>query len=81
MLAALAVFGLSFIQEKSAVESFMFAVSLAVAAVPEGLPAISFAFSPGSDGIMRQPPRKIKSLLDAADFQHLLSLGALMVVP
>ncbi len=38
--ASTIVFGLSFISDKSAIESFIFAVSLAVAAVPEGLPAV-----------------------------------------
>lgn len=38
--ASLIVFCLSFIQDKSVFESFVFAVSLAVAAVPEGLPAV-----------------------------------------
>ncbi|MBI5122906.1 cation-translocating P-type ATPase [Candidatus Roizmanbacteria bacterium] len=38
--ASLIVFIFSFIQDKSLVESFIFAVSLAVAAVPEGLPAV-----------------------------------------
>lgn len=38
--ASLTVFVMSFIQEKTVLESFIFAVSLAVAAVPEGLPAV-----------------------------------------
>lgn len=40
ILAAVIVFGISFLQDKSPVASFIFAVSLAVAAVPEGLPAV-----------------------------------------
>ena len=40
IVASSVVFILSFIQEKSLIESFIFAVSLAVAAVPEGLPAV-----------------------------------------
>lgn len=38
--AAIAVFLLSLVKEKTVLESFLFAVSLAVAAVPEGLPAV-----------------------------------------
>ncbi len=38
--ASVVVFLLSFLQEKTMIESFIFAVSLAVAAVPEGLPAV-----------------------------------------
>jgi len=40
IIASLIVFVLSFIKEKNMVESFILAVSLAVAAVPEGLPAV-----------------------------------------
>lgn len=38
--AAITVFLLSLVKEKTVLESFLFAVSLAVAAVPEGLPAV-----------------------------------------
>ncbi len=40
ILASATVFILSFVKDKSILESFIFAVSLAVAAVPEGLPAV-----------------------------------------
>lgn len=40
ILAAVTVFVLSLVKEKTVLESFLFAVSLAVAAVPEGLPAV-----------------------------------------
>lgn len=40
IIASIIVFILSFIKEKNTLESFIFAISLAVAAVPEGLPAV-----------------------------------------
>lgn len=40
IIASIIVFLLSFIKEKNTIESFILAVSLAVAAVPEGLPAV-----------------------------------------
>jgi len=40
IIASTIVFLLSFIKEKNMIESFILAVSLAVAAVPEGLPAV-----------------------------------------
>lgn len=40
ILASLLVFILSFIQDKNLIESFIFSVSLAVAIVPEALPAV-----------------------------------------
>lgn len=40
LAAAAVVFGLSYARDRSAAESWLFAVSLAVAAVPEGLPAV-----------------------------------------
>jgi Ca2+-transporting ATPase len=40
IIASVIVFILSFVKEKNTIESFILAVSLAVAAVPEGLPAV-----------------------------------------
>ena len=43
VLGALIVFGLSFLQDKTLFESFLLTISLAVAVVPEGLPAVMTA--------------------------------------
>lgn len=48
--------------------------------VTDGLPAISFAFSPQSDGVMRQRPQRMTSILDFSDYKHLLSLSGGMVL-
>ena len=48
--------------------------------VTDGLPAISFAFSPQSDGVMKRQPQKIESILAISDFKHLLSIGGVMVL-
>lgn len=53
--ASFLVFLLSFFQNKSVFESFLFAISLAVAAVPEGLPAVmTITFAIGTERMSRK---------------------------
>lgn len=63
IFASLSVFVLSFVQNKSLFESFLFAVSLAVAVVPEGLPAVmTITFAIGVD-IMAKKKSIIRKLM------------------
>ncbi|MCX7881208.1 MAG: cation-translocating P-type ATPase [Patescibacteria group bacterium] len=75
IIASLIVFLLSFIKEKNTVESFILAVSLAVAAVPEGLPAVMTIIL--SIGVERMAKRKtIVRKLNAIETMGSLTLVA-----
>ncbi len=74
-IASLAVFFLSFIKKKNTLESFILAVSLAVAAVPEGLPAVMTIIL--SIGVERMAKRKtIVRKLNAIETMGSLTLVA-----
>jgi len=73
--ASIIVFLLSFIKEKNTIESFILAVSLAVAAVPEGLPAVMTIIL--SIGVERMAKRKtIVRKLNAIETMGSLTLIA-----
>ncbi len=73
--ASIVVFILSFVKEKNTLESFILAVSLAVAAVPEGLPAVMTIIL--SIGVERMAKRKtIVKKLNAIETMGSLTLIA-----
>lgn len=73
--ASIVVFLLSFVKEKNTLESFILAVSLAVAAVPEGLPAVMTIIL--SIGVERMAKRKtIVKKLNAIETMGSLTLIA-----
>ncbi|GAB4219839.1 MAG: calcium-translocating P-type ATPase, PMCA-type [Candidatus Microgenomates bacterium] len=75
IVASILVFILSFIKEKNTLESFIFAISLAVAAVPEGLPAVMTIIL--SIGVERMAKRKtIVRKLNAIETMGSLTLIA-----
>lgn len=75
IIASIIVFLLSFIKEKNTIESFILAVSLAVAAVPEGLPAVMTIIL--SIGVERMAKRKtIVRKLNAIETMGSLTLVA-----
>lgn len=75
IIASFTVFLLSFVKEKNTIESFILAVSLAVAAVPEGLPAVMTIIL--SIGVERMAKRKtIVRKLNAIETMGSLTLVA-----
>lgn len=75
IIASFIVFLLSFIKEKNTIESFILAVSLAVAAVPEGLPAVMTIIL--SIGVERMAKKKtIVRKLNAIETMGSLTLVA-----
>lgn len=75
IIASIVVFILSFVKEKNTLESFILAVSLAVAAVPEGLPAVMTIIL--SIGVERMAKRKtIVKKLNAIETMGSLTLIA-----
>lgn len=75
IIASIIVFLLSFVKDKNLLESFIFSISLAVAAVPEGLPAVMTIIL--SIGVERMAKRKtIVRKLNAIETMGSLTLIA-----
>lgn len=46
--------------------------------ISDGLPALAFAFSPGSEHIMQQKPQKHVAILQRKDYEYIIPIGVLV---